>query len=165
MLALLGAQVAEAERPSCIPPHDARILIRLALPDAIDGLVDRCKAVLPPDAFLPNEGTGLAQRFRQQAPVDPARVREAIQAATGQDLSSFASDDTVLNIARQFVGQQIADHVPPRKCKSIDTMVELAAPLRADAMAEAVLLAIEVAGPEQSKGLAICRPKDDGAAQ
>jgi hypothetical protein len=164
-LSLLGTQAAQAERPPCIAPHDARTLIRIALPDAIDGLVDRCKAALPADAFLPNEGAGLAQRFRREAPVDPAQARQAIQAATGQDLSSLASDETVTTLARQFVGQQIADHVPPRNCKSIDSMVELAAPLRANAMSEAILLALEVAGPEQTKGLAICRPKDEGAPQ
>jgi hypothetical protein len=42
-------------------------------------------------------------------------------------------------------------------------MMQFAGALPADAMAEAILVAIEVAGPEQTKGLAICRPKDDGA--
>jgi hypothetical protein len=162
LAALASAQAAEAAKPACIAPHDMRTLIRVALPDAIDSITARCRATLPRDAFLPNEGAGLAQRYRAQAPVDPARVRAAVEAATGQDLSSFASDDTVYTLARQFVDDQIADRVPTRECENIDGMVELASNLRADAMAEAILLALQVAGPRVVKGLAICPPKEDG---
>jgi hypothetical protein len=154
---------AQAARPTCIPHHDMRVLIRVALPDAVEALVERCRPVLPADSFLPNEGSGLANRFRSEAPVDPSRARAAIEEATGQDLSGFASDDTVTNFARQFVGDQIAHHVPLKDCRSIDKMAELAGNLRADAMAEAILLALEVAGPDQTKGLAVCPPKDEGA--
>jgi hypothetical protein len=162
-VAALVAGQAEAARPACIPHHDMRMLIRVALPDAVEALVERCRPALPADAFLPNEGSGLANRFRHEAPVDPARARAAIEEATGQDLSSFASDDTVTNFARQFVDDQIAHHVPLKDCRSIDKMAELAGNLRADAMVEAILLALEVAGPDQTKGLAICPPKEEGA--
>ncbi len=161
--ALLTAQTAQAARPNCIRPHDMRTLIRIALPDAVEALADRCRPALPADAFLPNEGSGLAQRFRLQAPVDPARARAAIEAATGQDLSSFASNDTMLTIARGFVDNQIQERVPLKDCETVDGMMQVADALPADAMAEAILLAIEVAGPDQTKGLAICRPKEDGA--
>jgi hypothetical protein len=160
--ALLTAQ-AVAVRLPCIPRHDMRILIRVALPDAVEAVADRCKAALPADAFLPNEGAGLANRFRHEAPVDPSAARAAIEEATGQDLSSFASDDTVTNLARQFVGDQIEHHVPLKDCKTIDGMMALAGNLRADAVTEAILLALELAGPDQVKGLAICPPKDEGA--
>lgn len=163
LVALTAGQAAQAERPACVHRHDMRTLIRLALPDAVEALADRCRPALPADAFLPNEGSGLAQRFRHEAPVDPARARAAIEAATGQDLSSFASNDTMLTIARGFVDDQIQQRVPLRDCKSVDSMMQFAGALPADAMAEAILVAIEVAGPEQTKGLAICRPKDDGA--
>lgn len=164
-LALSGLTAAQAaaERPACIRPHDMRTLIRIALPDAVEGLATHCRPALPADAFLTSEGPGLADRFRHEAPVDPARARAAIEAATGQDLSSFASDDTVTGLARQFVGEQIARHVPLKNCGSIDSMMEFAGDLRADAMAEAILLALEVAGPGEVKGLAICPPKDEGA--
>ena len=159
----LIASQATAQRPTCIPHHDMRTLIRLALPDAVEALAERCKPTLPADAFLPNEGVGLANRYRAEAPVDPASARQAIQEATGQNLSSFASDDTITNLARQFVGQQIEDHVPLRDCEKIDSMVELAGNLRADGIAEAILLALEVAGPGRVKGLAVCPPKGEGA--
>ena len=87
------------------------------------------------------------------------------EAATGQDLSSFASDDTVINLARTIVGRQINDHVSIRDCGTIDNVVALAAPLKAHAMVEAILLALQVAGPEQTKGLAICRPNDEGPSR
>jgi hypothetical protein len=140
-----------------------RLLIRVALPDAVEAVAARCKPALPADAFLPNEGAGLANRFRHEAPVDPAAARAAIQDATGQDLSSFADDGTVVSLARQLVDTQIEQHVPLKDCGSIDSMMELAGNLRADAMAEAILLALELAGPDQVKGLAICPPKDEGA--
>ena len=162
LLAIASSQSVEAARPACILRHDMRILIRLALPDAVEALATRCRGALPADAFLPNEGPGLAQRFRLQAPIDPARARAAIEAATGQDLSSFASNDTITNLARQFVGMQIDQRVPLKECHSVDSMMQLAGVLPADAMAEAILLALEVAGPEQTKGLAICRPKGEG---
>jgi hypothetical protein len=161
-MCLLSAQ-AQAERPSCIPHHDMRTLIRVALPDAVEALAERCKPALPADAFLPNEGAGLANRYRQEAPADPAAARRAIQEATGQDLSGFASDDTVMSLARQFVGQQIEQHVPLKDCDNIDSMAELAGNLRADGMTEAILLALELAGPGRVKGLAVCPPKSEGA--
>ena len=97
---------AAVDRPACIPPHDMKTLIRIALPDAIEGLAERCRTALPGNAFLPSEGMALAARYRREAPVDPARAREAIEAATGQDLSGLASDDTVQLMARQIIGQQ-----------------------------------------------------------
>ncbi len=160
-LLALSAGQAEAARPACVEPRDMRTLISVALPDAVEGLAEHCASALPTDAFLPNEAKALADRYRHEAPVDPARARHAIEAATGQDLSSFASDDTVTNLARQFIGDQIAHHVPARDCATADGMVALAAPLRADAMAEAILLALELAGPDQTKGLAVCRPKEE----
>jgi len=161
-VALIAGQV-QAQRPACIPHHDMRTLIRLALPDAVEALAQRCRPSLPADAFLPNEGVGLANRYRAEAPVDPASARQAIQEATGQNLAGFASDDTITGLARQFVGQQIEDHVPLKDCEKIDSMIELAGNLRADGMAEAILLALEVAGPGHVKGLAVCPPKGEGA--
>ncbi|MBA2935622.1 hypothetical protein HZF05_16170 [Sphingomonas sp. CGMCC 1.13654] len=161
-MGLLSAQ-AQAERPACIPHHDMRTLIRLALPDAVEALATRCRPALPADSFLSNEGVGLANRYRAEAPVDPASARQAIQEATGQNLAGFASDDTITGLAKQFVGQQIEDHVPLKDCEKIDSMVELAGNLRADGMAEAILLALEVAGPGRVKGLAVCPPKGEGA--
>ncbi len=164
-LLALGAGQAEAARPACVEPRDMRTLIAVALPNAVEGLAERCRSVLPADAFLPNEGSELAARYRREAPVDPARARRAIEAATGQDLSSFASDDTVINLARQFIGDQIEHHVPTRDCPTVDGMVALAAPLRGDAMVEVILLALEVAGPDQTKGLAVCAPKEEGPSR
>jgi hypothetical protein len=165
-IALLLALVpfaTQAAKPACVEPHDMRVLLRMALPDAIEGLAARCKAVLPSDAFLPTEGAGLAERFRREAPVDPARARKAVEAATGQDLSSFADDATVLGIAHNFVETAIEQRVATRDCDAIDAMVSLAAPLRADAMSEALLIALEAAKPGQIKGLAICGPSAESA--
>ncbi len=162
-VAALLALPAQADRPACIPHHDMRILIRVALPDAVEAVAERCKAALPADAFLPNEGVGLANRFRHQAPVDPAAARAAIQEATGQNLSNFASDDTVTNLAGQFIKDQVEQHVALKDCDTIDGMMSLAGNLRADDVAEALLLALEVAGPDQVKGLAICPPRAEGA--
>ncbi len=165
LLAMGIAQAGKAARPACIEPGDMRTLIAVALPDAVEGLVERCSPALPADAFLPNEGRGLAARYRHEMPADPAKARHAIEAATGQDLSSFASDDTVTSLARTFVGQQITNHVSIRDCGTVDSIMAIAAPLKAHAMVEAILLALQVAGPEQTKGLAICRPKDEGASR
>ena len=164
-LLALSAGQAEAARPACVEPRDMRTLIAVALPDAIEGLAEQCASALSADAFLPNEGKALAERYRHEAPVDPARARHAIEAATGQNLSSFASDDTVINLARQFIGDQIAHHVPVRDCATADGIVALAAPLRADAMTEAILLALELAGPDQAKGLAVCPAKEEGPSR
>ena len=162
LVALVGASVGQAARPACVEPHDMRTLIRVALPDAIESITQRCRATLPADAFLSNEGAGLAQRYRAQAPVDPARVRAAVEAATGQDLSSFGSDDTVYALARQFIDEQVANRVPTRECHDIDGMIQMASNLHANAMSEAILLALQVAGPHVVKGIAICPPKEDG---
>jgi len=161
-LLVLAAGQAEAALPSCIAPHDMRTLIAIALPDAVEGLAERCKGALPPDAFLPTQGANLAARYRHEAPVDPARIGRAIQDVTGQDLSNFASDDTVLMIARQFVSDQITRHVRTGDCRTVDGMVAAAAPLHAEAMTDAILLAIRVAGPGKMKGIDVCPPKIEG---
>ncbi|HET8613827.1 MAG TPA: hypothetical protein VFL92_13780 [Sphingomonas sp.] len=156
-LAAVG-QAALAAPPACIRPADARAVLGVALPDAIEALAKRCGPALPADSYLRTQGAALADRYRREAPVDPARARKAIEAVTGRDLSDFASDDTVLMLADQFVGHAVKERVATRDCDSIDGMVALAAPMRADAMAEAILLALEIAGPEQTGGYAICQP-------
>jgi hypothetical protein len=161
-LALFAQDAAiAAEPPACIAPHDMKTLIRIALPDAIEGLADRCRPALPAGAFLPSEGMALAARYRQEAPVDPARARAAIEAATGQDLSSVASDDTVQLMARQLIGQQIAQKLPLGDCREADTLVHLAAPLHPGDMAEAIVLVLKMAPDTRIKGLAICHSRDE----
>jgi len=160
-LALIGGE-AQAAKPPCVEHRDMRLLLRLALPEAVEALADRCRSELPADAFLPNEGAGLANRLRSQDPVDLAEARGAFERATGQDLSSFASDDTVRSLARQYVDDQITQHVSVKDCPQIDTMMELAGTLRTSTMADALLLVLAAAGPDQVKGVAICRPKDEG---
>ncbi len=153
--------VAAAERPACIAPHDMRTLVRIALPDAVEGLAERCTPALPASAFLPSEGRALAARYREEAPVDPARARAAIQAATGQDLSSFASSDTIDTIARQLISQQIAQRLALGDCREADMLVKLAAPLHASDMAEAIVLLLKMAPEGKIKGLAICHHRDE----
>ncbi len=154
-------QAATAAR--CIAPHDARTLFAVALPDAITGLTARCAPVLSSTAFLRSFGATLAERYRREAPVDPARARKAIEAATGQDLSFLASDDTVIQIADTLVQKTIATRVDTRDCQTIDGLVALAAPMRADDMAEALILALQVAGPDANLpgGISICRHHDE----
>jgi hypothetical protein len=162
-LLAVATTTAQAAPPACIERGDMRTLIRVALPSAVEALTARCKATLPPDAFLPSEGAALAERYRQEAPADPARARKAIEAATGRDLSSFADDDTVVTLARAFIGNAIDKKVKPGDCHTIDGMVALAAPFHAGAMADAILLGLELAGPDVTRGLAICRPSAESA--
>ena len=163
-LALFARDAAIAvDRPACIPPHDMKTLIHIALPDIVEGLTDHCRPALPGNAFLPSEGMALAARYRQEAPVDPARAREAIEAATGQDLSSFASDDTVQMMARQLIGHQISQRLPLGDCREADTLVSLAAPLHPDDMAEAIVLLLKMAPDARIKGLAVCSARDEDA--
>lgn len=160
--ALAGAQAQAA----CLQPEEARTLFAMALPDAIDGLTRRCTPALPAGAFLPSRGAALAQRFRREAPFDPARARHAIEVASGQDLSFLADDATVTRLAHEFVDRAIDERVATGDCDAIDGLVQLAAPLRADAMAEALMLGLQLAGPELTVGrVSICRGRDDVAAR
>lgn len=162
-LLALAATTAQATPPACVKRGDVRTLIRVALPSAVEALAARCKATLPPDAFLTSQGAALAERYRRQAPADPARARAAIEAATGHDLSNFADDDTVVTLAHDFIANAIQRRIKTSDCDMIDEMVTLAAPLRADAMAEAILVGLEMAGPDATRGLAICRPSAESA--
>ena len=69
-----------------------------------------------PTPSYPTRAAGSPRASAKQAPVDPARARAAIEAATGQDLSNFASNDTMLTIARGFVDDQIQQRVPLKDC-------------------------------------------------
>jgi hypothetical protein len=163
--AALAAAQAQATAARCIGPDDARTLVLIALPDAIDGLAARCATALPPNAFLRSRGAALADRYRHEAPVDPARARRALEAVTGQDLSFLASDTTVSTLAHEFVGNAIRERVSQNDCPAADALVALAAPMRADAMAEALLLALQIAGPGAALpgGLHICRDDEEPA--
>ena len=168
-LAALAASgpLQAANGARCIAPHDARTLFAIALPGAIQGLAALCAPVLSRDAFLPDHGAELAERYRHEASVDPARARQAIEAATGQDLSFLASDDTVTSIADTLVEKTIAKRVDTRDCQTIDGLVALAAPLRADDMAEALVLALRFAGPDVALpgGITVCRHHDEVSAR
>ncbi len=155
--------VQAAETARCIAPHDARTLFAVALPDAIQGLTARCAPVLSSTAFLPSFGAALADRYRHEAPIDPARARKAIEAATGQDLSFLASDSTVTQMADTLVEKTIAKRVDTRDCQTIDGLVALAAPMRADDMAEALVLAMRIAGPQLALpgGITVCHHHDE----
>jgi hypothetical protein len=165
LTAMLIVASGQAHAAACLTPGDARVLLSVALPDAIEGLSTRCAGVLPPDAFLRTDAAALADRYRREAQVDPARARKAIEAASGQDLSFLADDDSVTRLAHEFVGKAIAKRLSTRDCSTVDSMIALAAPLRADSMAEAVLLGLQLAGPDAAPGLAICRPGDEGPNQ
>lgn len=157
---LAGALASGQAQAACLTTDDARTLLAVALPDAIEGLAARCGPSLPAGAFLPNEGAALAARYRREAPADPSRARHAIEVASGQDLSFLASDDTVTRLAHDYVAKAIRARVSAQDCPAIDSLVALAAPLRADAMAEAILLGLQLAGPQASPGFALCRPED-----
>jgi hypothetical protein len=144
---------------ACLTRDDARTLLSVALPDAIEGLAARCDPVLPHQAFLPSEGAALAARYRREAPADPAVARHAIEVASGQDLSFLADDDTVAKLAHDYVEKAIRARVHPSDCTTVDGLVALAAPLRADAMAEAILLALQFAGTDATPGFTLCRPE------
>ncbi len=159
MLAATAAITTQADA-ACLTRDEARTLLSVALPDAIEGLATRCGTVLPPQAFLPSEGAALAARYRREAPADPIRARHAIEVASGQDLSFLADDDTVLKLAHDIVAKAIRARVHPDDCATVDGLVALAAPLRADAMAEAILLALQFAGSEAVPGFSICRPDE-----
>ncbi|USI72984.1 hypothetical protein [Sphingomonas morindae] len=159
LLAAAGAQA----RAACLGPDEQRILFSLALPDAIEALAKRCGPVLGRDAFLPRQGAALAARYRREAPADPARARKAIEAATGQDFSFLADDDSVTALAAQFVEKAVERHVATKDCATVDGLIGLAAPLRADAMAEALLLGLQLSGSETIAGVPLCRPDQEGS--
>jgi hypothetical protein len=162
IVALTGAQTQAA----CLQPDEARTLFTLALPDAIDGLVKRCASALPANSFLAKRGVALAERYRREAPFDPSRARHAIEIASGQDLSFLADDDTVMRLAHEFVEHAVEKKVATGNCDAVDGLVELAAPLRADAMAEALMLALQLAGPDLTIGkVGICRSDTDVATR
>jgi hypothetical protein len=160
-LALAAAALTATQaNAACLTRDDARTLLSVALPDAIEGLAARCARVLPREAFLPSQGAALAARYRREAPADPARARHAIEAASGQDLSFLADDDTVSKLAHDTVEKAIRARVSQRDCTTVDGLIALAAPLRADAMAEAILLTLQFAGSDATPGFTLCRPED-----
>ena len=155
-IAVVSLLCAAPARAACLQPDDMRVLLSVALPDAIEGLAARCAPVLPAGAYLPSQGAALAQRFRREVPVDTAKARRAIETASGQDLSFLASDDSVTRMAHDYVGNTIRKQVPTEDCGAIDGLISLAAPMRADAMAEMILLALQLAGPDAMPGLSLC---------
>ena len=164
-LALL-AHPAEvlAQAPRCIPQEQAAALVTFALPTLVEGVAQRCRPTLPPNAYLSANATALADRYRPEADAAWPTARTAIGRLfaqfLGQPMPADMNSDVLRQLAEPLLGSLLARQVSTDDCAVVDTAVANAAPLSGRAVGRLAVLAATVAD-RKDKGLAgilhICR--------
>lgn len=163
LAAVLPAQ-AIAQAPRCIAQDQAAALVTFALPSLIEGVAHRCRAGLPPTAYLSANAIALADRYRPEADAEWPTARAAIGRIftqfLGQPMPAEMNSDLIRTLAEPLLGNLLAKQVSTADCTVVDSAVANVAPLSGRAIGRLAVLAVTVAD-RKDKGIAgvlhICR--------
>lgn len=166
-LAALPA-MAVAQAPACMPRQQASALVTFALPTLVERLADRCREVLPPNAYLEANAGALADRYRPDAAAAWPEARRAIaQIFTqflGQPMPADMNSDLVRTLAEPALGGLLAKQVSKEDCFVADEAVADAAALAGRDLGRLAVLALTVAD-RKGNGIAgvlkVCKPGGD----
>lgn len=146
LLAITPA-LAQAAEPMCLTTAEFTALSTYSLPSMIRGTAERCSSVLPASAFLRSDGEKLAQRYaarRDQAwPGAKAAFIKIGMTKSPEAAKVFGmmSDDTLQPMVDELVIGMVSQQLPAERCKPVDRLLMLLAPLPAENTAELIGLA------------------------
>lgn len=163
-LAALSGQTG-AQAPVCVPQPQAAALVTFALPTLVERLADRCRASLPPRAYLSINAGALADRYRPDAAAAWPEARRAIaQIFTqflGQTMPDDMNSDLVRTLAEPALAGLLAKQVSREDCMTADQAIADAAALSGRDLGRLAALAATVAD-RRGKGIAgilsVCKP-------
>lgn len=125
--AVLAAQTGgAAER--CLTPDQASDLIVAVMPGSLTALAEKCRPVLPADAFLANGAGAMVERARAQMP-PRERVLALFEALAGIPMPRDADMTMTVQLMDKMLSERIAADVKTSDCAAVDTLVRAMEPL------------------------------------
>ena len=145
-LTLAPAALSAAE-PPCLTTAEFAALAGYALPASIDGVAQRCNAVLPADAFLRTGSGPLVARYAQARPAAWPGAKAAFFKLGNLDptagrLLQLLPDEALRQVVDAAIQAKVADSVPADRCGSANRLLQLLAPLPPENTAELIALAV-----------------------
>lgn len=157
---------AAAAEPPCLTPAEFTALSSYALPSIITGTTQRCSAILPPGAWLNQNGDRLASRYAQgRTEVWPAAKAVFVKLSSGSgggdagNLIRALPDSVQQQMLDAIISSMVVQQLPPSRCGVVDQMVRVISPLPPENTAELIALAVGL-GARSGRGkigmLSIC---------
>lgn len=144
----LAPTLAQAAEPPCLAPGEFTALAEYALPSMINGTTQRCSSALGANAYLPRQGSQLAQRYAERRSAAWPGAKAAflkLSATTNSDANNLIRtlpDASMQQMLASLMEGIVAQQVPLDRCTTIDRVIGLIAPLPAQNTAELIALAV-----------------------
>ena len=150
-----------------MPRDQAAALVTFALPTLVERVADRCRASLPPNAYLVANAQALADRYRPDAAAAWPQARTAISGIfrqfLGQPMPAEMNADMLRMLAEPALGELLARRIGNADCATVDSAVAAASALSGRDVGRLAAIAATVAdrkGTGIAGVLTICRPED-----
>ncbi len=160
ILAVLAIQpIAASAASPCLTPSEAQALVRVALPDVIGGVSDKCKMALSGSSFLLRSGPDLIARYRGSAGSAWNAAKPAITKMAGEQASFITAmaDDAVKPLLSALISGEVGNAVKSAQCQKLDDLIAAVAPLPAENMADMLIAIVELTTKEGKESkLSIC---------
>jgi hypothetical protein len=154
-----------AAAQDCLTPNEARAIVKVAMPDVIKGVADKCRASLDGSSFFLQSGNDMINRYR--AATDGAwPVAKASLGKLAKDQAALLEslpDEALKPLIGTVVAGEIGKGIKPEQCASIDRAIAALAPLPADNMADLLVSIVELAGGAKagsSTNFSICKASE-----
>lgn len=119
------AHAAQTAEKSCLTQVELQALIASFMPEAVKGLVDVCRPVLPAGAYLQKNGDALIAVFDAEARGSTAAAGVAIMKVAGLkgEISAALSAEVLAKMKRE-IGFEVSKGIKPsRDCPAIDRLL------------------------------------------
>ncbi|HEY0269901.1 MAG TPA: hypothetical protein VGC10_02815 [Sphingomonas sp.] len=151
-----------------MPQPQAAALVSFALPRLVQQLADRCRAQLPPSAYLPANAAALADRYRSDAAAAWPMARRAIARIfvqfLGQPMPADMNSELIRTLAEPALAGLLAQQVRRQDCSAADAAISEVSALSGRAVGRLAALAAAIAD-RKGNGIAgvlkVCKPGDD----
>lgn len=160
---LVTPGLAGAATPAtCLTAREFTDLSSYALPSVITGTAERCSAALGPEAYLKRSGPALAARYRAGKQAAWPGAKLAFLKLSGADAANLLRglpDEKLQPLADALVEGLIGQQIPTERCRTVDTVIRLMAPLPPRNFAELIAVAAGLgsqAGGGRVGRIAIC---------
>lgn len=147
--------IAQAAEPACLTTAEFSSLAGYAMPSVIGGTTKRCTQALGPKAFLPANGSKLAERYAaNKASAWPGAKAAFLKLSADKDkqvndVFTKLPDDTLQEMLDVILEGMVSQEIPLEKCGTIDDFARLLAPLPAQNTAELVALLASLASSDK----------------
>jgi hypothetical protein len=163
--AALITNPAIAAAQDCMTPAEAQALVKVAMPDVIKGVADKCRPSLEPSAFLAQSGTDMVNRYRVSADGAWALAKGSISKLAKDQAALLESlpDEALKPLIGTVIGSEISKGIKPEQCAGFDRAMAALAPLPADNMADLLVAILDLSGGAKAGpagSFSICKASD-----